>query len=234
MQQQLAVSTLADQTDGSDDIVADERWLSLDLVYEELQESATAQIERLKSIDTKANFGLVAGTLLTAGVTGLGRALLDATQSAGPPTWSILGVNLAANQVVDALTVLSLGAYALIAFCTFQAYRLRMFQEAPNPEVLVTKYIYEPPRITKGVIIDARADNLATNEKVIGQKVVWTKRAMVFLVVEALLLFVIGIVEASQGWPAGLWRWAGEEEASARRANAARAQTERATRRRVR
>jgi len=174
-----------------------EDWPSLDVVYDEVQDSITAQNVRLKTIDAKANFGLVAGTLLTAGVTGLGRALVDGGREVATPRWEILGITLQANQVVDWVTITSLGAYALIAICANAAYRLRTFKEAPNPQRLVTKYIYEDPRITKTTITSVRAKNYASNEKTIEVKAWWTNLAMVFLVVEAFLLFVIAVIQVA-------------------------------------
>lgn len=172
-------------------------WPSLDIVYEEIQDSIAAQNDRLKSIDTKANVGLVAGTLLTAGVTALGRALVDAGQEIAVPRWQILGFDLNGSQVVDWVTIVSLGAYALVAIGAYMAYRPRSFKEAPDPQRLVSKYIYEEPALTKATITNVRAKNYAINETLIERKAWWTNFAMIFLVLEALLLFTIALIQVA-------------------------------------
>lgn len=172
-------------------------WPSLDVVYEEVQDAIAAQNERLKTIDTKANFGLVAGTLLTAGVTGLGRALVEAGNIVASPRWLIGDNTLHASQVVDAVTVLSLLAYAAIAVCAYVAYKLRTFKEAPQPQRLIEKYVYEDPNITKAAITKQRAKNYENNETQIELKAKWTNLAMVFLIVEAFLLLVIAVVQVT-------------------------------------
>lgn len=172
-------------------------WPSLDEIYDEVKDSVAAQNDRLKTIDTKANFGLAAATLLTAGVTGLGRALVDAGQRAIVPSWTVLGIQLRADQVIDWVTIASLGIYGLVALSAYAAYRLRTFKEAPDPNRLVAMYIHVDPRITKATITSERAKNYAINEKKIGRKAWWTNLAMVFLILEAFLLFIIALIQVT-------------------------------------
>jgi hypothetical protein len=173
----------------------DQDWPSLDVVYAEVQNSIVLQNDRLKNIDTKANFALASATLLTAGVTGLGRALADAGRTGAVPSWTIQGLSVGADSVVDWVTVLSLGIYALIVFCTYNAYQLRDFMEAPDPAGLVSRYVHEDSTLTKATITKERAKNYARTEAQINVKARWTALAMRLLVVEALLLFLITIIQ---------------------------------------
>lgn len=160
----LAIETataVAAAEDIADEQAATRDWPSLDVVYEEMQDSISVQNDRIKGIDTKANFGLAAATLLTAAVTGLGRALLEAPQQGANPVW----FGLPATLVVDAVTIVSLGVYALIAFTTYRAYRIQTFKDVPAPQRLLDKYLYEAPEITKAAIARARVKVLPTTNR---------------------------------------------------------------------
>jgi hypothetical protein len=175
--------------------VADTDWPSLDEVYEQVKDRLAAQNDRVKTIDTKANFGLVAATLLTAGVTGLGKALVESGQKAAIPRWTILGIDIRADRLVDWVTVVSLGAFALAAVSAFMAYRVREFRESPNLKRLLDHYLNEDPRFTKAAILNQRARDYEFNEAVIASKLTWTLLAMLFLVVESILLVIIALIQ---------------------------------------
>lgn len=108
-----------------------------------------------------------------------------------------MGFDLNGSQVVDWVTIASLSAYALVAIGAYMANRPRSFKEAPDPQRLVSKDIYEEPALTKATITNVRAKNYAINEKVIERMAWWTNFAMIFLVLEALLLFTIAIIQVA-------------------------------------
>lgn len=197
----LAVEIDAPAMTAADDVneapATDRDWPSLEVVYKEVQDSVAAQNDRLKTIDTKANFGLAAATLLTAGVTGLGRALGESGRQLVASSWKVFGIELQVNQLVDWVTIISLGIYAFIAFSTFMAYRLRTFKESPQPQPLIDKYIYEEPIFTKAAITKARVRDYGINQETIEAKAVWVSLAMMLLVVEALLLVAIAVIQVT-------------------------------------
>lgn len=175
-------------------------WPSLDAVYEEVKDRIDVQNDQIKTLDAKANFGLVAATLLTAGVTGLGRALVesqapDAGITPTPASLGILGWNIEGAALVDWVTVLSLGAYVVAAIGAYFAYRLRDFKVSPNPISLRENYLDKDPAYTKGAITNSRVKDYLANEDVIKGKVRWTNVAMAALVAEAILLLLIGLVQ---------------------------------------
>lgn len=192
----LAVSPSAAavvETEVPEQAVTGQEWPSVDIVYDEMQQSMTAQNDRLKTIDTKANFGLAAATLLTAGVTGLGRALMESGQEGATPVW----FGIQANYIVDWVTIISLVVYAAIAYTTYRAYRIQTFKEVPSPQRLLDKYLYEEPEATKAAIANARLKAYTTNEGIAENKVTWVNRAMWLLIVEALLLVIIAVIQVA-------------------------------------
>lgn len=164
---------------------SDADWPSVEVVYDEVQAIVAAQNDRFKTIDTKANFGLAAATLLTAGVTGLGRALAESGQPVGDTI----------RLTADIVTLASLALYALIAGLTYTAYRIQTFREVANPTRLVDVYLYKEPAYTKAALSKQRAKNFDDNEWKIDRKATWVNRAMVLLVVEAVLLVVIAFIQ---------------------------------------
>jgi len=186
------VATVEDTTDIPTD---SQDWPSIDVVYDEVQDIVEAQNERLKIIDTKANFGLAAATLLTAGVTGLGRALVESGQVVDAPQWPLFGGTMPVKQITDAVTVLSLVIYAAIAVSTYIAYRIQTFREVANPMRLVDVYLYKDPAYTKAALSKQRAKNFDTNEKKLNGKATWVNRAMALLIAEAGLLVVIAAIQ---------------------------------------
>ncbi|MBA2520827.1 MAG: hypothetical protein H0V24_14275 [Chloroflexia bacterium] len=179
-------------------------WPSIDVVFEQIEEMVKTQNDRLKTIDTKANFGLAAATLLTAGVTGLGRALADSGQRVAAsgrdvalPHWPVFGGEVPVNSITDGVTIISLVMYALIALSTYLAYRIRTYREVANPKRLMDVYLYKEPAYTKAAIANQRAKNFGSNEAKINDKATWVNRAMILLVGEAALLVVIAIVQVA-------------------------------------
>lgn len=170
-------------------------WPSLDEVYEEVKERIEVQNEQIKTLDTKANFGLAAATLLTAGVTGLGRALGETQRTGEIESWNILGRSITAENLVDWITIASLGAYVVAALGAYFAYKLRTFKVSPNPRRLIDKWIHEDPSETKAALTRSRVQDYEFNETVIETKVKWTNTAMIALVIEAVLLLAIAVVQ---------------------------------------
>jgi hypothetical protein len=170
-------------------------WPSIDVVYDEIQEMTKAQSDRNKIIDTKANFGLAAATLLTAGVTGLGRALSESGATVGSQVVPIGPWTPSTNQLVDGVTIASLVVFFLIALCTVLAYRIQTFRDVANPGKLMEVYLYKEPEYTKAALAQQRAKNFMTNEDRIDGKATWANRAMKLLVVEAGLLLLIAVLQ---------------------------------------
>jgi hypothetical protein len=184
------------ETHTEETATTDADWPSLDEVYDEVKDSIASQNDRLKSIDTKANFGLAAATLLTAGVTGLGKALSDPSASAKAGVKHDLWLFCArGDTLADWVTIASLVVYVLAATCAFAAYRLRTFNEVPNPDRLVKHYIYQDANQTKAAIANARAKAYASNEKTIDRKAFWTSASMVLLILEAVCLLLIAFIQ---------------------------------------
>lgn len=179
-------------------------WPSVDVVYDEIHNMVKAQNDRLKIIDTKANFGLAAATLLTAGVTGLGRALAESGQrmvasgqEVALPQWPVFGADVPVTTMTDWVTIISLVIYALIAVSTYLAYRIRTYRDVANPRRLMDVYLYKAPAYTKAAIANQRAKNFAGNEAKINDKATWVNRAMILLIGEAALLVVIAIIQVA-------------------------------------
>jgi len=180
----------ANETSGAED------YPSLDIAYDGVKDVLAQQTDRLKSVETKANFGLASATLLTAGVTGLGKALNDATKDGAPvPLIDFWKFHVKADNAINWLTIAALVTYASIILFIFMAYRIRDFYESPDPKRLVESYISQPAWETKAMILDARAKDYTSNEVLLCLKARWANVAMVLFLVEAVLLCVIAFVQ---------------------------------------
>jgi hypothetical protein len=170
-------------------------WPSLDEVYTEVKDRISSQNDRNKTIDGKANFGLAAATLLTAGVTGLSKVVGDVATKSNVGQRDFILFHAHLGTVADWITVASLAVYGMAAISAYMAYHLRAFRESPKPQRLVEHYVNQDPRITKATITRELAKDYAFNEDVIDEKVKWTNRTMVFLIVETALLLLIALIQ---------------------------------------
>jgi hypothetical protein len=80
-------------------------WPSLDEVYTEVKDRISSQNDRNKTIDGKANFGLAAATLLTAGVTGLSKVVGDVATKSNVGKQDFILFHAHLGTVADWITV---------------------------------------------------------------------------------------------------------------------------------
>ncbi len=160
---------------------------SLEISLDLTREKVASQQGQINALDTKANFVLTAATILLG--TGLTAQIAITTESI-----SILGQHISRALPLAILVA----AYLLVVISAYQAYRIRSYDNAPEPQKLVDEYLKESGEITKEDALRAMAIAFANNRKEIKFKVRWTRWALNALVAESAVLMVVLILEAVQ------------------------------------
>ncbi len=172
---------------------------SLDLAFEEAKRLIAAQDAQLAALDGKANFGLGSATLLTAGVAALRSSMNnveEAAQVSGQPNMlTVRSFEVDWLTVANGLTIAALGVYAWVVLSALSAYGLRKYENAPDPQKLLARFLNKPEHETKRKIVEELADAFATNAEHAAAKVKWTRRVIWGLLAEAVVLVGIAAVQ---------------------------------------
>ncbi len=168
---------------------------SLDIVYEELKQRMATQNAQIAALDGKANFGLASASLLTA-VVALNAAVSTSQRIGTVRPFSILWLDIA-DPVSEAgrLTTAAFAVYLAVILFSFLAYRIRPFQDVPDPKELMTKYLDQPREQTKRDLSGTRAVTFLDNEKQVKRKVRWSHLVILGLTVEAVLLMLLTLIQ---------------------------------------
>lgn len=150
---------------------------SLDLAFSLTQERIAGQLKRAETMDTKVSFVMASSTALISTALILHNVLL-------PSQSGIFSNKLLQELPLSLLLLVYLGV--MVAACL--AYRIRNYQQAPNPVELYEHYLSLPEEQTKAEVYRSMVETYKGNEKVLKKKVAWTKYTFFGMLVEALVL----------------------------------------------
>lgn len=136
---------------------------SLSIVADEMQNREQVQDDQARGLATKAAFLFTAGTTTVAAVGTYIGFVLDE-------------VSLDFGAILIALFLSGL-AYLGLGFCFVNAYRVRDFQRAPEPEELL-KYRHMPSENALEDIADARRCAIETNDQILEVQGDWVNREL--------------------------------------------------------
>ncbi len=174
---------------------------SVDVVFDALRARLAIQLEQIKILDGKANFGLASASLLTAAVAGLRSSLATAQRAGEVEDWvipNLLTVN--PSTVVNVLVVAALGAYLAVVLTAYNAYRVRTFKwvlgsdDGPNEDFLAV-YMDRPAVDTKEALSVAMSHAFKRNAQMVESKSRYVSLVLFSLIVEAFLLLLITVVQ---------------------------------------
>ncbi len=140
---------------------------SLNLAFEMTKEQLSYQPSIVDALDSKANFTLSSATVLTIAATVFRGTFFAQMNSA----------------LTDVIELVLLVLYAIILFCSYQAYCLRPYTSVPHPAKF-EKYLRENEEYTKGVLYSTMVDAFEKNEGTINKKSKWATLAMSGLIIE--------------------------------------------------
>lgn len=163
------------------------RYPSLDVALDLTRERVSQQRQQVDSLDTKANFILTSATVLVG--TGLTAQLAITAKRIRLFGWTV-------GRAVP-LVVLA-AVYLGVVVAAIRAYRIRSYSLAPEPSVLVDKYLEADEEETKEHALRAMAEAFDNNLPEIKKKVWWLKWALRALVAETVVLATILAWEAMQ------------------------------------
>lgn len=180
---------------------------SLDLAFDLAKEQIASQMNQVDALDTKANFILGSATTLLAAALVLQAVILTVQKS--PPTQPTTPISahpvsqptycsLIANRplVLSPLVILLI-VYLILMMISFMAYRLRGYQQTPDPETMYRKYLNVDATKTKAFIFRTMVAVYQGNKKTIGRKAFWVTTAFVALGIEVVVLVLVLFVQVT-------------------------------------
>lgn len=157
---------------------------SLDVAFDLARERTASQLETVDALDAKANFILTSASVVVAtsiAVGGIASAMVS-------QSWV---------RVVRILPLFLVAlAYIAVVILVYQAYKVRGYERAPKPRILLDDYLHQSDQTTKEDMVRALADVYDTNAHTIESKALWTNRALQALVVQSILLAVGILLQA--------------------------------------
>jgi hypothetical protein len=143
----------------------------LDLVYSEVKERLNLQFEQVEALDTKAAFVVSTASVVVS---------------------IAISLPAASYSRLDASTLVIFGAgvayYSYAMFAGVRAYLVRTYRRDPEPEPLRDGYLATAPEKTKQQLIENLIDSFNENKEIIRLKAFDVTAAMIFLMVQTLLL----------------------------------------------
>jgi hypothetical protein len=156
---------------------------SLEIIFEHVKGHVANQNEQIATLDGKASFVLASSSLLTAGVTTFHTDLLEVL----PSVTTKLG-SVAPQFLGYALILGALGLYLWLVWCAYKAYRIRPYRGITDLSQLRDKYLTQNSEDTKLMLLDTTIHAVEINTKTLSNKALWTRRAMLSLVWEAIFI----------------------------------------------
>jgi hypothetical protein len=163
---------------------------SLDLVTDLVWDLVKSQPGRANALDSKASFVLSAATTLIAAALVLFPPILT-SHSACSTVMPLLVRALPALVKRAVLVLPLLIMYGLVMFFAYQAYKIRRYVEVPLPRPLLDRYVDKPEEYTKAIVIQSMVDAYEENEDEITNKADYVYRALIFLMLEALVFVLL-------------------------------------------
>jgi hypothetical protein len=157
----------------------------VEIILDLVRERVEGQREQVDGLDNKAGFVLTSATIL------LGTALtaqVAITQS----SVSVFGHSLSRALPLVLLVLPYLAAVAT----AYQAYKVRPYSLAPEPDMLVMHFLDAPPGEVRENVARAMAKAFADNLAKVKEKVKWTRWALWALGIETVVLMLVLIVES--------------------------------------
>jgi len=151
---------------------------SVDVLYEAIKTRITHQDALVSTYDTKANFNLSTGGLLTAGAVALQKV------AASPQSWLVL--SLAGAAIVT---------YVAVTFCSFLAYKPRGYHTFGVLSSVNEERLERPDNETKRYLIEELTKISEENDPIIKLKGEWTQRAVFLIFIEVAVLAVLVIAQ---------------------------------------
>jgi hypothetical protein len=135
---------------------------SLNLIFDETKR-VTANLERhFAVLDGKSNFQLGASSLLIAGVTLIAQAEGRPDRLANHiNTWKSSPIS--GDRLITLASGIEVGLFVCFLVCSYLAYRLRPYTDAPLPSKVQFKYMCKPEIKTKQVILGRLAAHFDAN-----------------------------------------------------------------------
>jgi hypothetical protein len=170
---------------------------SLDIALSLTKDLLAGQMDRVDSLDTKANFALGAATALVSAALLLQSLLLPISS---PSSCSMLvpgfihTLPLSLKRAIPILPLL-ITFFGVMITAVF-AYKIRDFKQVPTPRTLLDNYLDDPEQHTKAMLFRAMVEVFEGNEQEIRNKTVWIDRAFLTLVLEALMLVLLLLYKA--------------------------------------
>ena len=180
-------------------------FLSLDLAFDLAKEQIAGQMNQVDALDTKANFILGSATTLLAAALVL-QAVILTVQKSPPvqpttPTSPLLQPAycslITTKPLVLSPLVMLLIVYLILMIISFMAYRLRGYQQTPDPETIYRKYLTEDATKTKAFIFRTMVTVYQENKKTINRKVLWVSTAFIALGIEVATLVLVLFVQVT-------------------------------------
>jgi hypothetical protein len=172
------------------------RFPSLDLIFELTKEAIAVQREQVNALDSKANFILGSATAVVS--TAL---VLQAVQQTTPlPQQSASNVYcpIPSSKFFEALPLLLLLLFYLcVIFTAYLAYKNRVYKQVPNPDELYNTYLLQEESKTKAEVFEAMRVAYKDNASKIKNKVSMLDVALVFLGCEAIALVLYLIFQVA-------------------------------------
>ena len=159
---------------------------SQDLVFDLLKERVADQLAQADELDSKANNIIVAASALLAAGLVLQGALLTLQTPALIPTFTYTRPGLTALLGIYLFTMLA---------AIWGGFWIRSFQQIPEPEPFVQKYLSHPIRETKGVVIDTQIEVYRKNRKILDSKVTALRAASISLCLQMIVLIVLLLLQ---------------------------------------
>ena len=143
---------------------------NLDIIYTEIKDRLQEQFDQLRALDQKAGQVLSSASLIVA--VGIGLQAIETSPS----------------SLRFTLFIMAIIFYALSVISAWLAYRVQSFRRDPEPRPLRDHYLPSEFQFTKRKIISNFIESYEFNQQSIRSKVRYTQSALLFFLLESLLL----------------------------------------------
>jgi hypothetical protein len=155
---------------------------SLKVIHEAIRDRIAAQSSQVSSLDSRANIGLAAASLLIAATSGLHSSLI-AAQAKGAPPFSVIlhGRSFTLYTISLCLSAAAFGLYLAVVICWYKAAQLRTLFIAPAPEPLIARNLHHSEDDTRMDLVETLNEVFNRNEPIVFAKIRWIERLLRFL-----------------------------------------------------
>lgn len=150
---------------------------SLEIIFKEIKDRLDKQFEQIETLTTRSAYLMGFASLVLA-------SLITIRKNMGElDKYKVIALALAG------------AIYTMVLIFSFLSYRLRDYRRDPEPEPLRNNYIDRPSRETKRQLVSNFIDSIGHNKKIIMDRILYLKVAIIFLfILIAYLLFLLIII----------------------------------------